>query len=90
MRYILLVCAFLFALPVTVFAETAKTQGATEAVVSEGVDNGDIRHINTNAPSALSEEEPAARPRPMEQWETYDENTGLPDVTESDASYEFE
>lgn len=92
MKYLLLAGALMFGVSATfVCAEEAQKKTGT-VVVEETAPSGaedNLKHIETG-PVSEADEAPSSRPRPMQEWESYDQNTGLPNVTESDAAFEYQ
>lgn len=93
MKYAVLMGALAFMLYGGVCeAENGKVENApVDAEVSEEVEEGTgLRHIDVGDDSDSRVEEPVSQIGVMSPGESYDENTGLPDVVESDSSMEIQ
>lgn len=95
MRYfymiVVLTCAIFSNMPCDAEETKAKKETAQKTVIVEegGVGGKHINVGNTEDNSGRSESGVGAE-RPMPTWETYDQNTGLPDVVPSDSYGEYE
>ena len=66
--------------------ETKKAPITAEEAVMDDKPAPKLRHLDVGSAG----EPDSAAQKPMEQWESYDQNTGLPNVTQSDSTYELE
>lgn len=97
MKYAVLAGALAFALCAGICeAEDGKVKAASTAVAAEtaefeeGTGNGTgLKNIDLGDDSEDRLEEPAAQVGIMSPGESYNENTGIPDVTESDSDMEM-
>ena len=94
MRHLFFMSALMWAFCSTAVGsdDPAKGSAAPKTAVVEEKADENLKPINTSNPRGVSPENDYGvnRERPMEQWETYDQNTGLPDMTPSDSSYELQ
>jgi hypothetical protein len=90
--YLLVSMAFLASFNIGWAEESAdKKAAAAKTVVVEENPGQDLKQVDVgNNQPARPEEYGVDRPRVMPSWETNDENTGLPDVVESDKEGELE
>ena len=96
MKYVYLVSALACALCVGICDadEPQKNSPAAQTVVINETPESQtgVRHIDTGDSSGggRARDYGAGENRQMEQWETYDADSGLPDVVPSDASGQLE
>lgn len=87
MRYLYIVVAAVFMLcGVTIMSETASAMCGNCGTVEKGKAGA----VEKEAPLADDEEFGEDNRREMPQYENYDENTGMPNVVESDKTGELE
>lgn len=88
MRYMLVALIFCFSLCVPSFCVAQENEDAAETVIEETV--GDEAEEGETDEAPLRTEYGVDEPSLMEPYESYDENTGMPNVTESDTLGEIE
>lgn len=92
MKYMVLAGVLAFALCAGICeAEAGKVKDASTAAVEEETENGTgLKHIDAGDNPEDRLEEPVTQVGIMNPGESYNDNTGLPDVTESDSDMELE
>jgi hypothetical protein len=91
MRYLYMAAAFILMLGTAAIADENSPKGGDEAAKQGTVAQVQGKEIDVSHPTALADEAESGvnSEREMPQHETYDENTGLPNVVPSDKEGEM-